>query len=593
MFTILAYFAVRWLSDYQQQKHTVVVPTVRFDIAEIRQRGVLRAIMEYNSVSFFIYKGQRLGFEYELMQRLAASLGVRLEVVVARSSDDPYNLLNEGKGDIIANGLFADNKIKQEIALSAPYRSVEQVIVQRQKPADAVPSDSLPKTDSLVRSPQDLSNKVIYVAENSIYYNQLKKLSDSLGINMDVRVLSDDRGTDDIIEAVANGEIDYTLANKDIALFSKSYFENLDVETTIGKPKQLHWAVRNNSPQLLSFLNHWIGGFAKDSTYAALYNKYFNEQKRSNYAFDDHVLAQQGMISHYDALIQRYARSINWDWRLLAAVINQESHFDPTATSWCGAQGLMQVMPGTARQMGVYSSQIYNPATNIRTGIEYLRMIEQKWEDIPDFTQRIKFILASYNAGVGHVADAARLAEKYGFPKDRWDGSVEYFMLYKSNPRFYNDEVVKYGYCRGEEPFHYVRSIIRKYFDYRDKINTSTETAADFRLEQVETIPFDGIDGVYNPTQGLIARSARRELFLSHQLFDDNTELIPRNNKRGPFGTLKQKLFVQKGNLMVKDSSNEVFRQNNNLFQPNRPPAGALAPNEHYEINKLTPRRKQ
>ena len=602
VFTVLAFFAVRWLAAYQERKNTITEPTVTIDINEIKARGTLRVIMEYNSISYFIYKGQRLGFEFELMQNFAKAIGVKLEIVLATSSDDQFNLLNEGKGDIIANGLFVNNKIKQQVALTIPYRNVEQVIVQRKSGTSVNPSDSTQKNDTLLQSVNELSNKIVYVPDNSSYYNRLKELSDSNGINMDVRILPDDRGIDDIIEAVANGEIDYTIANKDIALVNKSYFENLDVNTSAGKPQPLHWAVRNNSPDLLESINFWIKNFEKEKLYSALYFKYFSEDKNIQFGYDDNAGLQQGIISHFDEIIQRNAKRINWDWRLVAAVIYQESKFNPNARSWCGAQGLMQLMPGTARQVGVYGNQAYNPASNIQGGTNYLKQLEKTWANISDYTQRVKFILASYNAGPGHVMDAARLAEKNGYPKDKWDGSVEYFMLYKSNPRFYNDPVVKYGYCRGQEPFNYVRNIVKKYFDYQSKVNltSATQTASAFRLEQVETVAFDGLEGVYNPTQGLIARSARRELFLSHKLFNEETELIPKNGGRNPFDKPKKELFVRTEPTQIQDSTKQLFQRKQQLFQTQQQnqqqlqqgtPSG-LAPNRESKINKLIPRKK-
>jgi membrane-bound lytic murein transglycosylase F len=594
VFTIIAFFAVRWYANYEERMNTITEPTVDIDIAQIKERGTLRVILEYNSISYFIYKGQRLGFEYELMQNYAQSLGVKLELVMAKTADEQYNLLNEGKGDIIANGLFQNQKIKQQVALTNTYRTVQQVIVQRKPSISNNPTDSTKRNDTLLLSAQDLSNKIVYVADNSVYYNRLKELSDSDGINMDVRILSDDRGTDDIIEAVANGEIDYTIANKDVALVNKSYFENLDVNTAVGNPQNLHWAVRKNADDLLMNLNEWIQNFEKEKLFAVLYNKYFNDDKNIQFGFNDDATLQQGMISHYDAIIQRYARNINWDWRLVAAVIYQESKFNPNARSWCGAQGLMQLMPGTAHQLGVPASQVYMPDRNIKGGTDYLKQLEKTWSNVSDFTQRIKFILASYNAGPGHVQDAARLAEKNGYPKDKWDGSVEYFMLYKSNPKFYNDPVVKYGYCRGQEPFNYVRNIVKKYFDYESRINNTAATASTgFRLEQVETVAFDGLDGVYNPTQGLIARSARRELFLSHKLFEDGNELVPKNAARNPFGK-KNELFVRKDNSQIQDSSKQLFKNKQQLFQqPQSSPANQLEPNGRNKINQLIPRRKK
>ncbi len=593
LFTILSFFAVKWLAAYQERKNTITEPTVETDIEQIKERGTLRVILEYNSISYFIYKGQRLGFEYELMQHFAQSIGVKLELVVAKPSEDPYNLLNEGKGDIIANGLFSNSKTKQQVALTNPYRNIEQVIVQRKTGISINPTDSMQKRDTALQNVTELSNKIVYVSDNSIYYNRLKELSDSDGINLDVRILPNNRGTDDIIEAVADGEIDYTIANKDIAMVNKSYFENLNIDVAIDKPEPLHWAVRKNAPHLLSTLNYWMKKFEAEKIYTAIYYKYFNEVKNVTYSYNDDATLQQGMISHYDHIIQRYAKNINWDWRLVAAVINQESGFNPNARSWCGAQGLMQLMPGTARQLGVYNN-VYNPEINIQAGTNYLKQIEKTWANIQDYTQRVKFILASYNAGVGHVADAARLAEKNGYPKDKWDGAVEYFMLYKSNPVYYNDPVVKYGYCRGQEPFNYVRNIIKKYFDYETKINYSSaaQTPLAMRLQQLENVPFDGVEGMYNPMQGLISRSARRELFLSHKLFEDETQLVPRNASKNPFDIPKKELFVRTESN--PDSTRQLFKGKRPLFQVQQPTStsnGLQPSNNESKINNLKPRR--
>lgn len=131
VFTLLAFIFVHWLANKHSAEKTYIEPNVDVDIQQIKDRGVLRVIMEYNSISYFIYRGQRFGFEYELMQEFAKSLGVKLEIVVARSSDDQFNLLNEGKGDIIANGLLSNEKVKQKASFTLPYRNVEQVIVQR------------------------------------------------------------------------------------------------------------------------------------------------------------------------------------------------------------------------------------------------------------------------------------------------------------------------------------------------------------------------------------------------------------------------------------------------------------------------------
>jgi len=154
--------------------------------------------------------------------------------------------------------------------------------------------------------------------------------------------------------------------------------------------------------------------------------------------------------------------------------------------------------------------------------------------------------------------------------------------------------VVKYGYCRGQEPFNYVRNIIKKYFDYETKINYSSaaQTPMAMRLEQIENIPFDGVEGMYNPMQGLISRSARRELFLSHKLFDDETQLIPRNAPKNPFDQPKKELFVR--TEPAQDSARKLFKGKRPLFQVQQAttPGYGLQPSDNEsKINNLKPRR--
>lgn len=588
--TIISFIAINFITEYQNKKKIVDTPKVTFDLEQIKQKGILRVIMQYNSISYFIYRGQALGFEYELMSELAKQLGVKLEIVPAKTTQEQYNLLNEGKGDIIANGIYNSPKAKEMSSLTIPYREVEQVLVQRRpgRTFDAV--DSIYKTDTLIHNISGLSNKIVYIAENSVFYSKLKELADTVGINLDVRILGDDRGTDDIIEAVAAGEIDYTIADKDLAMVNNSYFDNLNTELRVGDKQSLHWAVRSNSTQLLAYLNNWINTVHQENLYTALYDKYFKAIKNPMFAFSDDAVLQQGMISHYDALIQKYAKQMNWDWRLVAALINQESRFNPNARSWAGAQGLMQLMPGTAKDLGLMPGQSYNPDLNIRAGTSYLKKLENLWKNIPDLTQRIKFILASYNAGFGHVSDAVRLAEKNGYPGNKWDGSVEYFILYKSNPRFYNDAVVKYGYCRGQEPFNYVRRIMSKYFDYTARINSASAALPEnFKLEQISPVQFDGVAGAYNPSVGTVSKSAKRELFLSHKLFDEQSSLMSKTGK-GNLGKQPNELFVKRDVKQIDTvSDNELFQKKQQLFQQKG--GGGLVPRENNDINKLKPRR--
>ena len=173
-----------------------------------------------------------------------------------------------------------------------------------------------------------------------------------------------------------------------------------------------------------------------------------------------------GIISHYDAYFQRYAQTIRWDWRLLAAQCYQESCFDPQAKSWAGACGLMQIMPSTADHLGLARADIYHPEKNIAAAVRYLSALEQSFADVHEHSERTKFVLAAYNGGGFHIRDAMALARKYGRNPYHWR-DVEPFVLGLQRAEYYNDPVVRNGYMRGSETVDYVRRIHERWNGYR------------------------------------------------------------------------------------------------------------------------------
>lgn len=572
---IIAFYAISFIKKDKQSD-----AVINFDLTKIKERGILRVITEYNSISYFIYKDEVAGFDYEIMERFAESIGVRTEYIIAHNHQEMYNFLRQGKGDIIVTGLYKTNA--SGVAYSIPYRKSEQVLVQRKAGKYIRKSDSTTLYFQHINDIKSLEAKDVFLTLNSPYIEQVKHLADTLGFNVNINLVSDERSIEDLINAVSDAEIDFTVADKDLALTNNSFLGNLDLGIQFGKEKELHYATRKSSKELQIILNEWLSHFIKSSDYKQIANKYFKFDRKIIDQFNETEYLTKGQISVYDNIIQYFAKGINWDWRLVAALMYQESKFDPNATSWAGAKGLMQLMPRTARQMGLHTG-LYQPEQNVQAGTKYLKYLEQFWKEVPDFTQRIKFILASYNAGVGHVQDAARLAKKYGYSDTEWDGNVEYFILYKSNPKFYNDRVVKYGYARGSETFNYVRNIIKKYFYYTDNINDSTNL--DFALQQKDLIPFNGIDGVYNPSVGLLQERVRKELFVSKKLFEQNQDLVPLNNKNNPFDKEPNELFKE------KNKSKKLFEQKNNLFRKNDTAnhQQLMIKNEN-NINQLKPR---
>jgi membrane-bound lytic murein transglycosylase MltF len=174
-------------------------------------------------------------------------------------------------------------------------------------------------------------------------------------------------------------------------------------------------------------------------------------------------------ISRYDDMIRQFSSSINWDWRLLASLIYQESRFIPDVTSGAGAYGLMQVMPETGRNFGIDITS--STENNMKAGIKYINWLHSIFDNlIPNAGERMNFILAAYNAGPGHVLDAMRLAEKNGMNPYKWDGSVAEWLLKKSERQYYNDSVVKSGYFRGTESVNFVSQVRERYEHYQNII---------------------------------------------------------------------------------------------------------------------------
>ena len=443
------------------------------DLEDIQESGKLVAITSYSSTSFFLYRGELMGFEYELLQWLAEYLELELEVKIASDMDELINMLNRGEGDIVAHNLTITTERKKYLAFTEHHATTRQVLVQR-KPENWQKMRAADIQEKLVDSPVDLvdlKGEVIYVRKNTSYVERLMHLEKELGGRFSIVYEPPDRNTEDIIRDVAEGKIDYTVADHNIALLNSMYYPNLDISVDISLLQRIAWAVRKNSPELRDEVSKWVAEARGSERYNVIYNKYFKSRRANTARVKSEFFSKAGgKISPYDEIIKQYADSIGWDWRLLAAQIYQESKFKPSTRSWAGAVGLMQVLPTTAEQMGYCS--IEKPELNIQAGVAYIKYLTKFWEDIPD-NERVKFVLASYNAGPGHVSDARRLAMKYGKNPNVWDDNVEEFILKKSTPEFYNDDVVRYGYCRGEEPHAYVTEITARYNYYSQFIKAS------------------------------------------------------------------------------------------------------------------------
>jgi len=271
----------------------------------------------------------------------------------------------------------------------------------------------------------------------------------SIGARLRMEIAND---TAELVRRLTDGEVDMVAA----ALPAAEGLATIHDE----------WTVRDDSPELLASAEAWWTDDTRKH-YMALEQQRMRPRRQAARSSRPPMLSRQkGIISQWDSYFIRYSSVIGWDWRLLAAQCYQESAFDHHAVSWAGAQGLMQLMPATAARMGLSLAQVFDPERNIDGAVRYLRLLLNEFSDIHNRQERINFVLAAYNGGVGHVRDAMALASKHGRNPQRWD-DVDVFILHLSEPAYYRDPVVKYGYLRGSETSGYVRQIMARWASYR------------------------------------------------------------------------------------------------------------------------------
>ena len=458
-------------------------PPIERDLAAIKQRGKFVVLAPYNSTTFFIYRGEPMGYEYELLKVFAEEHGLELEMQVVSNQRSLYQRLNRGEGDIAAARLIPKQEDKQRILFTNALYHTEPALVQQKttpdkaglpeqvkeeiksEPAD-VTTDEVEIEARLVTRPSQLAGETVTLPKGSAYRKTLIELSDD--ISGDINVVEIGGKTDDeaLVNKVAKGDLEYTVVQDNLAQLKEAYFTNIKVRPVVGASHKVAWAARTNSPELVKELNRWIEDKKNGPLFDRMYKKYFVDRKSyKERASSEYLTSQTGKLCAYDPLLKRYAEELKWDWRLLASQAYQESRFKPEARSWAGATGLLQLMPATAKEFGVHNTR--DPEDNIQGAVRFLNWLKEYWEDkIADEAERLKFVLASYNCGAGHVEDAQRLTEKFGGNPKAWD-DVAYWLLQKSKVQYSTDPVVKYGFCRGIEPVTYVSLILDRFEHYK------------------------------------------------------------------------------------------------------------------------------
>lgn len=413
----------------------------------ILSRGTLRVAVDNNSSSFYIYRGRRMGYEYELLLDLGKELGVQVEFVVASDIDEAFSKLEEGRVDLIAMNVQQNAERESFVTFTEAIGSMSTVLVGREK----------------LTSWDTLGMDTIIVRKGAVYKSQLEQIKDSLRLDFTILEVQDHEEI--LLDRVYEQELRWTVAEKNVAQTNATYYDELQLGLEVSKEEPVTWALRSTSPNLLQAVNSWLVEKKKvfiPRTYARYFLNSKNQYERTTNTYSS---LGGNRISVYDEIIQENAQILGWDWRLLAALVYKESRFDTTALSYAGAQGLLQLMPVTVERFGVTNPN--DPEESLKGGVKYLQYLDKFWmERVPETNERIKFMLASYNIGQGHVEDAWRLTLKYQKNPQSWQ-EVSNFLNLKSDPKYYRDAVVKSGYAKGHIAVNYVRDVLALFQSYK------------------------------------------------------------------------------------------------------------------------------
>jgi membrane-bound lytic murein transglycosylase F len=438
------------------------------DLKEILKKNKLTILAENSANSYFIYRGQKMGLEYEILKEYARHIGVNLEVKIVENLDNIIDKLNTGEGDLIACNYTVTKDRRKEIDFSTTFMRTSQVLIQR-KPLGWREMKRKKWKSKLIEDPVHLAQKTIHVWKNSSYFERLTNLQNELGDTIFLEPLDGNIIPEDVIEMVDKGFIEYTVTDRNVALINQRFYPNIDASLELSVKQKIAFGLRKSSPLLRKSLDDWLKKFLKSATFKYIKYKYLNMSKFSGKSKGNYSSTKGNAISQYDAIVKSAASQANWDWRLLAALIFQESKFRLYQESWAGAYGLMQFMPSVGPSYGVYPDS--PPDVQIHGGMRKLRDDFKQWKSIPDSIQRVKFTIATYNAGIGHVLDAQRLTKKNGKDPLVWDDNVEEYIKRLSQPKYYHDPSCYYGYMRGSETYNYVREIFIRYNEYKTAFN--------------------------------------------------------------------------------------------------------------------------
>jgi membrane-bound lytic murein transglycosylase F len=450
----------RWL---QVRPHDVVPvpwsePLVDRDLDRV-VADTLRVLVLRDPLTWEERTNAVTGLEWELLERFAKGMKVPIKAVEVFHPDSLWMALQKGRGDVIAAQLTPRKDHRRWVRFTAPYRSVVPVMASLRNDPTASRPRSIPTVGPAVDS--------MVMGSASPFRDPDHRFDDNVCVAR--RPAGDGVHTaDDLLVELMLGRAAAVVVSDAHAAHEAARLPLVEFSGPIGAPRPLCYAVRKNATRLAKALDQQIEKDRATGALEHLFKGYVatRSPKAGPLRAKRSIPVSGDSISPFDKAFRSHAGSLTWDWHLLVAMAYQESRFDSTAVSTMGAQGIMQLMPNTAERLGLDSTHAVED--HIGAAVRFINKLDTLWRRaVPDPEQRLRFVLASYNAGPGHIIDAQRLAEQLGLDPRRWEQHVERAVLLLTRPRFYLRPTMRNGYCNGPQVFRYVRDVTSMYRELR------------------------------------------------------------------------------------------------------------------------------
>ncbi len=432
-------------------------------LRRIYERGYIIALTNTNSLNYFIYNGEPMGYQLELLRSFGDYLGVPVRIIAVNDLEKLYYYLDLNVADVFSFNLPVSGEGKKLVGFSQALGETRQVLIQRK-----ASQGKAKNAHRYIREFKDFAGDTINVIHNPFLAHLLKTLLRKSGHNVTL-IEEKEKTAEELVRMVSLGKINYTICDENLAMALKRYYQNVDANFLISSFTPYAWGVRSSSNSLLMKINAWLTDIKSSGTLKKITLSYFNNPRITGYFYSNNFTVKAARLSPFDAQLQALGKTISWDWRLLASLIYEESNFIAGLKSSHNATGLMQLMPETARKFGMDSAS--SPSQQLVAGVRFLHWLDQQLPpEIIDRKERINFILASYNVGMGRVLAAREQAAQNRRNPNKWNNNVDYFLTQRikigkeSSPDTGKD-VSPFGTAGS-----FVSNILERYHHYKNNL---------------------------------------------------------------------------------------------------------------------------